>query len=93
MKEAIEFHRWMMKNDTIENADKYFHWSDEDMYNEFLRVKPRDDIEEGFLKTYVEAEKEKWSETNNTTFIMDEELLDKRMKVIGQNGNTGEHYE
>jgi len=24
---------------------------------------------------------------------MDEELLDKRMKVIGQNGNTGEHYE
>ena len=36
-KVAIEFHNWMMKNDTIENADKYFHWSDEDMFNEFLR--------------------------------------------------------
>jgi hypothetical protein len=37
MKEAIEFHRWMMKNDTIENADKYFHWSDENMFEEFKR--------------------------------------------------------
>ena len=36
-KVAIEFHNWMMKNDTIENADKYFHWSDEDMFNEFLK--------------------------------------------------------
>ena len=35
--EAIEFHRWMMENDTVDNADKYFHWSDEDMFNEFLR--------------------------------------------------------
>jgi len=38
-KEAIEFYHWMMKNDTPENADKYFHWSDEDMYNEFLKQK------------------------------------------------------
>jgi hypothetical protein len=26
-----------LKNDTIENADKYFHWSDKDMFNEFLK--------------------------------------------------------
>ena len=38
-KEAIEFYHWMMKNDTPENADKYFHWSDDDMYNEFLKQK------------------------------------------------------
>ena len=38
-KEAIEFYHWMMKNDTHENADKYFHWSDDDMYNEFLKQK------------------------------------------------------
>ncbi len=38
-KEAIEFYRWMMKNDTVENAEKYFHWSDEDMFNEFLKQK------------------------------------------------------
>ncbi len=30
-KEAIEFYRWMMKNDTVENAEKYFH--------EFLKQK------------------------------------------------------
>ena len=36
-KEAIEFHRWMMVNDTIENAETYFHWSDEDMFKEFLK--------------------------------------------------------
>ena len=90
-KEAIEFHRWMMKNDTIENADKYFHWSDEDMFNEFL--KQTTDINLRPIDYHNQPETEKWSETNNTTFIMDEELLDKRMKVIGQNGNTGEHYE
>jgi hypothetical protein len=38
-KEAIEFHRWMMENDTIENAETYFHWSDEDMFKEFLKQK------------------------------------------------------
>ena len=38
-KEAIEFHRWMMENDTMENADKYFHWSDDDMFKEFLKHK------------------------------------------------------
>lgn len=36
-KEAIEFHYWMMDNDTPKNADKYFHWSDEDMFKEFLK--------------------------------------------------------
>ena len=38
-KEAIDFHRWMVKNDTMENADKYFHWSDDDMFKEFLKHK------------------------------------------------------
>mgnify|MGYP003625687028 FL=1 len=38
-KVAIDFHRWMMKNDTMENADKYFHWSDDDMFKEFLKHK------------------------------------------------------
>lgn len=37
--EAIEFHRWMMENDTMDNANKYFHWSDEDMFKEFLKHK------------------------------------------------------
>jgi hypothetical protein len=28
---AIEFYRWMMENDTMENAEKWFGYSDEDM--------------------------------------------------------------
>jgi hypothetical protein len=34
---AIEFHRWMRKNETIENAEKYFHFTDKDMLNEFKK--------------------------------------------------------
>jgi hypothetical protein len=36
---AIAFHRWMRKNDTQENADKYFHYTDKDMLNEFKKQK------------------------------------------------------
>lgn len=36
---AIEFHRWMCKNDTPENADRWFHYSDEDMLNAFKEEK------------------------------------------------------
>jgi|TARA_R110000737_G_scaffold278735_1_gene285455 hypothetical protein len=34
-KDAIRFHHWMMVNDTAENAEEYFHYSDEDMYVEY----------------------------------------------------------
>ena len=37
MKElAIAFHNWMRKNDIKENAETYFHYTDEDMYNAFM---------------------------------------------------------
>lgn len=32
---AISFHNWMRKNDTPENAEKFFHYTDEDMLNVF----------------------------------------------------------
>ena len=32
---AISFHHWMMKNDTPENAERFFHYSDNDMMNVF----------------------------------------------------------
>jgi len=32
---AIEFHQWMRVNDTKENAEKYFHYTDKDMLNAF----------------------------------------------------------
>jgi len=37
MEEAIKFYHWMIENNTLENAEKYFHYSDEDMYNEFKK--------------------------------------------------------
>lgn len=32
---AIDFYNWMRKNDTQENSDKYFHYTDKDMLNAF----------------------------------------------------------
>ena len=37
MEEAIKFYHWMIENHTLENAEKYLHYSDEDMYNEFKK--------------------------------------------------------
>lgn len=34
---AIAFHKWMKINDTQENADKYFHYTDDDMITEFKK--------------------------------------------------------
>lgn len=31
----IGFHKWMLENDTVQNAEKYFHFTDSDMLNEY----------------------------------------------------------
>jgi hypothetical protein len=36
--QIINFHNWMLKNDNAENADKYFHYSHDDMFNEYLKT-------------------------------------------------------
>ena len=56
--EAIEFYRWMIKNDTVENAETYFHWSDEDMFNEFLKQKQK-------YKSSTNEDKTCYGEDNN----------------------------
>ena len=33
---VIGFHRWMKENDTPENAEKWFGYSDEDMLNAYV---------------------------------------------------------
>jgi len=35
--QAIDFHNWMEKNDTEENACLYFHYTDNDMLQTFLK--------------------------------------------------------
>lgn len=38
MKELmIGFHRWMLKHDTADNAEEYFHYTDRDMVEEYLK--------------------------------------------------------
>jgi hypothetical protein len=37
--QIIAFHKWMLVNDTEQNAEKYFQYSDEDMWHEFLNNK------------------------------------------------------
>jgi hypothetical protein len=34
---AITFHQWMQINNTEQNAEKYANYSDEDMFDEFLK--------------------------------------------------------
>lgn len=36
---AIKFHKWMRLNDTQENAEKWFHYTDKDMLNAFKEEK------------------------------------------------------
>lgn len=36
-KYAVRFHKWMMDNDTPENAERFANFSDEDMFDEFIR--------------------------------------------------------
>mgnify|MGYP000022287960 CR=1 FL=1 len=36
---AIDFARWMRKEDTKENLEKYFHFTDRDMLNKFKEEK------------------------------------------------------
>ena len=35
--QMLGFYRWMKENDTADNAEKYFHYSDEDMLNEYCK--------------------------------------------------------
>jgi hypothetical protein len=36
---AIEFYHWMLNNDTQDNAEKWFHYTDRDMLNTFKEEK------------------------------------------------------
>jgi len=35
---ALNFHNWMRENDTQENAERWFGFSDQDMMNEFKKT-------------------------------------------------------
>jgi len=35
--QMLGFHQWMLANDTPENGERFFHYSDSDMLTEYLR--------------------------------------------------------
>ena len=35
--QMIKFHKWMSENDTVQNAEKHFHFTDNDMLNEYYK--------------------------------------------------------
>jgi hypothetical protein len=35
--QMIKFHKWMLENDTEQNAEKYFHFTNSDMLNEYYK--------------------------------------------------------
>lgn len=40
--QMIGFYKWMLKTDTADNAEEFFHYTDEDMLEEYLKVSTQD---------------------------------------------------
>lgn len=40
--QMIEFHKWMIENDTVKNAEKHFHFTDSDMLHEYYNETQKD---------------------------------------------------
>jgi hypothetical protein len=41
-KQMIGFHKWMLKTDTADHAEEFFHYTDEDMLEVYLKGRPQD---------------------------------------------------
>lgn len=39
---ALAFYQWIKENDTTENGEKWFHFSEEDMFDEFQKTYGKD---------------------------------------------------
>jgi hypothetical protein len=73
--QMIRFHKWMLKNDILENSEKYFHYDDNDMLNEYYnqtysqdRELPKDVTEllENYKKDKTFKQKSKWTKLYET---------------------------
>jgi DNA repair photolyase len=68
--QMIRFHKWMLKNDILENSEKYFHYDDNDMLNEYYNQtynqdrelgKEVTDLLENYKKDKTFKQKSKWT--------------------------------
>jgi hypothetical protein len=79
--------RAALPNDTADNSYVFLYWDDPgDSQESVDNQKPKDVSHMGHHSPCsMHAAQQEWDEM--------EDELNKRMDIIGQNGNTGEHYE
>ena len=76
--ETANFMKWMHENDTPENAEKYFHYSNEDMFNEYLNELKGagvggESIKENFIDSSPNSLEDS-PNTNNTSASVDSSI-------------------
>ena len=74
-------------SDKLDELIKALHEYDDEDYNE-----PNDALKEA-ISAYNETVANKEYGESSFEAFQDEAAINKRMDVIGQNGNTGEHYD
>ena len=47
--QSVAFHKWMKQNDIAANAERFFHYTDEDMFNEFMSESTQSQVKINFL--------------------------------------------
>jgi len=81
--ETANFIKWMHENDTPENAEKYFHYSNEDMFNEYLNeLKGAGAGGESIKENFIDSS----PNTNNTSASVDRDI-DFMYKWIRKHSN------
>jgi len=93
--QMIGFHRWMLKTDTADNAEEFFHYTDEDMLEQYLNgdYGPgwRDLSEPLEVSTQDPAV---YTKRDNTTIEdihkIHKEMMDKEEGLISTSDNTTE---
>jgi hypothetical protein len=79
---GMGYHENSIKNWVIDRADEYRETDTENLREQLNEWKFEDEDYEGQFKDWV----------NETPIEDDEDLSNKRMDIIGQNGNEGLHY-
>ena len=86
--ETANFTKWMHENDTPENAEKYFHYSNEDMFNEYLNeLKGAGVGGESVKENFIDSSPNSLEGSPNTFDSNDKRDIDFMYKWIRKHSN------
>jgi hypothetical protein len=86
--ETANFTKWMHENDTPENAEKYFHYSNEDMFNEYLNeLKGAGVGGESIKENFIDSSPNSLEDSPNTFDSNDKRDIDFMYKWIRKHSN------